>query len=315
MSAASRVTICVPVYNARPFLAATLGAIQRQRYEHFSVLMSDDGSDDGSADIAAVFTSDPRFRLVRQPRRLGWVDNCNWLLQQATDDLLCIVSHDDLPTPDFLLCLVEQLDAVPGCAMVFSDIQIFGLLDHVEHQPSLCGEPDERVRAFLASHYDGTAFHGLVRRWAVEASGGLRGNAMEQFAADVSWLARIARAGDCLRLPQALYHKRRHAPSASMQWGRWSQDTMAEAWVCHCRELLQDVLDAGAAPAARALLVRAVLRRVLALEPLRPFMFIRDLPRARQAAMIEALLAGMPGIGDDDLAAAAAVLSETPGDA
>jgi glycosyltransferase involved in cell wall biosynthesis len=290
MNRGPHVTICVPVCNGEGFVAGTLAAIQGQRHEHLTVLVSDDASGDGSADICREFTQDSRFRLSIRASRLGWIENCNWLLAHAESELVCLLSHDDLPEPDFIARLVVRLATAPGCAVAFTDIKVFGLLDHVERQDSIRGTASERVRAFIAGHFDGTAFHGLIRRDALEIAGGLRGNAMDNFAADVSWLARLAQAGEFRRVPEPLYRKRRHAASASMQWGDWSDERKAQAWCMHCRELLRDGLRLKLPPGEDRLVVHAVLRRLLAIEPALPFAFIRDLPRRRQAAMVAAVL-------------------------
>jgi glycosyltransferase involved in cell wall biosynthesis len=289
------VTVCVPVYNGATFVAETLEAVRRQSYEHLTVLVSDDGSSDGSVEICERFAATARFRIIRQPSRLGWIDHCNWLLHQAHGDYACIVSHDDLPEPDHIARLVECLEPHPEAALAFSDIRVFGLLDQVEHQESIAGTPTERVRAFIAGHYDGTAFHALIRRSAIAAAGGLRGNRMDHFAADVSWLGRLARAGEFRRLPEPLYRKRRHAASASLQWGRWDDETRAEAWGMHCGELLHDALAAPLTQDASTIILHAALRRLLAIEPALPFAFIRNFTIERQAALIATLLSDAAG--------------------
>ena len=59
------VSICVPAYNAQSTLNETLLSIRRQTYEDFEVFVIDDGSSDGTADIAATHaSSDRRFRLI-----------------------------------------------------------------------------------------------------------------------------------------------------------------------------------------------------------------------------------------------------------
>lgn len=294
MSHQPRVTVCVPVYNGADFVTGSLTSIAMQRYPHLEVHVSDDASTDESGARCAAFAADPRFRISHQAARRGWVEHCNWLLRQATTEFVSIVSHDDLLEPDHITSLVDVLDARPDCALAFSDIRVFGLLEHVEYQPSVEGaSPVERVRAFMATHFDGTAFHALVRRSALEVAGGLTENAMDHFAADVTWLGRLTRAGGFRRVPSPLYVKRRHAASASLRWGSWSADTMAEAWGMHCRELLLDALADHLTPEERQAVADAALRRLLAIEPPRPFTFIRDFRPARQAAMTVALLAGL----------------------
>ncbi|MGH9386975.1 MAG: glycosyltransferase family A protein [Vicinamibacterales bacterium] len=296
MSREPHVDICVPVYNGRAFVAETLAAIQRQRFENLTVLISDDGSDDGSADICRGFLVDRRFRLSIQRSRLGWIGNCNWLLRHATSELVCIVSHDDLPEPDHIVRLAGSLAAEPDCVLAFTDIRVFGVLDYLQHQASIFGSSAQRIRAFIARHYDGAAFHALIRRRAIHLAGGLRGNAMDHFAADVAWLGRLAGVGAFQRVPEPLYQKRRHLASTSLQWRHWSDDRRAEAWSLHCGELLRDGLGQPLTPDEQLRIVHASLRRVLAIEPALPFQFIRELPRDRQASMVATLLADVQHI-------------------
>jgi glycosyltransferase involved in cell wall biosynthesis len=297
MSRTSHVTVCVPVYNGRAFVAETLAAIQQQSHEQLTVIMSDDASDDGSPDICRGFTRDSRFRLSIQPSRRGWIENCNWLLAQADSEFVCLLSHDDLPEPSYIARLVDLLESESKCAVAFTDMQVFGLLDNLVHQDSICGPSAiERVRTFIATHSDGTAFRGVIRRQALTLAGGLRGNEMDNFAADVSWAGRLAQAGDLRCVSEPLYRKRRHAASASLQWGHWTEETKADAWCMHCSELLRDAMSLNATLTERRLLVQAVLRRLLAIEPVLPFAFIRALPPPRQAAMVAAILGELRGL-------------------
>jgi glycosyltransferase involved in cell wall biosynthesis len=293
MSREPLVTIGVPVYRGRAFVAETLTSIAAQRYPELTVLVSDDASDDGSAELFRPFAADPRFRLTVQPRRLGWVDHCNWLLRHSSGEFVCLVSHDDVLEPDCIARLVDCLAARADAALAFADIRIFGLLGHVEQQEGFAGTPAERVSAFVAKHFDGTAFHALVRRSAIARAGGLRGNALDNFAADVSWLGRLAYAGDFERLPEPLYRKRRHHGSVSLQWGLWDEATRAAAWSMHCRELFLDALAQPLTPVEQRAIARAVLRRLLAIEPALPFAFLRDLPAARKRELITSLTVGL----------------------
>ena len=59
------VSIAVPVYNIARFLSAALDSLLAQDYIHWEGLLWDDGSSDGSAEIAAEYARrDPRFRLL-----------------------------------------------------------------------------------------------------------------------------------------------------------------------------------------------------------------------------------------------------------
>ena len=51
------VSVIVPVYNGCRYLAEALGSIFHQRYEPVEIIMVDDGSTDGSAEVAKSFGS------------------------------------------------------------------------------------------------------------------------------------------------------------------------------------------------------------------------------------------------------------------
>lgn len=284
------VTVCVPVYNGQRYVRATLSAIQKQSYGNLSVLISDDASTDASAEICRSFTQDPRFSLIVQPARLGWVRNANWLLAASAGDFVCITPHDDILHQRYIETLVNCLLAEPRSAMAFCDVREFGELDQILIQSNLCGSAAERLIGFIGKHYDATAYRGLVRRQVIAAEGGLAGNAAHDFAADLVWIARVARAGELRRIPQVLYYKRRHRESASLQWGPWTKEMKTEAWRLHCCQLLDVALGLDLSPAEQSRVVAASVRRLLQVEPKLPFPFIRKLPLMRKLALVASLL-------------------------
>jgi GT2 family glycosyltransferase len=271
-------------------LGETLETLGRQTYPNLRVLISDDASTDGSAEICWTFAQDPRFTVVVQPERLGWVENANWLLRNATGDFVSITAHDDLLDPRYFESLVAALEVEPDAVMAYCDVHEFGELDQVLFRPDLRGGAVDRVVGFMASHYDGVAYRGLVRREVVAAARGLTRNAMDDFAADLVWLARLAGAGELRRVPQVLYSKRRHHESASLQWGPWSEQRKQDAWTLHCGEMLDVALGLELTTEERKRVVDASVRRLLQVEPDLPFPFIRDLPRDCKLAMVASLL-------------------------
>lgn len=61
------VSIIVPVYNAEKYLARCLDSLLAQTYGNIEIILVNDGSTDGSAEIAA--------RYVRQDSRVRWIDH------------------------------------------------------------------------------------------------------------------------------------------------------------------------------------------------------------------------------------------------
>ena len=72
MTAVPRLSIGLPVYNGENYLAESLDALLGQSYEDFELIISDNASTDGTADICRRYEKqDSRIRYIRQPRNIG----------------------------------------------------------------------------------------------------------------------------------------------------------------------------------------------------------------------------------------------------
>ena len=89
------VTVIIPVYNVRPFLAEALESVIHQSYEDLEILLIDDGSTDGSGAICEEYAGkDPRIRLIRQENQ-GLSAARNAGLERMTGDAVAFLDSDD----------------------------------------------------------------------------------------------------------------------------------------------------------------------------------------------------------------------------
>lgn len=104
-----RLSVIIPIYDVEPYLADCLASVAAQTWEDIEVVMVDDGSPDGSAEIAAAFAArDARFRLVRQANAgLGAARNTG--VRHATGDYLMFLDSDDLLPAHALEYLLASL--------------------------------------------------------------------------------------------------------------------------------------------------------------------------------------------------------------
>ena len=110
------VSVIVPVYNVAPYLREALDSVVNQTYKDLEIIIVDDGSTDGSADICEEYAdSDDRIKLIKQPNK-GLSGARNTGLEIATGDLVAFVDSDDSISPLFVESLVS--------AMISSDSQI-----------------------------------------------------------------------------------------------------------------------------------------------------------------------------------------------
>lgn len=268
MSRSARITVCVPVFRPGPLLVDTLSSIQRQTYERFRVVISIDGEDDESELMCQRFVVDPRFSVIKQSSRRGWVGNTNALLARVDTELFCIHPHDDLMNAAYLETLCRHLDRAPEAVTVFADVWMRGvvegrLFDGALTQPSLVGSPVERQGRLLAEQFDAVAWRGLTRACALRETGPLRTNDVENFAEDTVWMAQLARAGELHRVPEALYVKRYHGRMTHSRWWAWPPEKKRYAWLIHCQEMLAEGLSVASTGVQHLTLWRAALSRLL----------------------------------------------------
>ncbi|MFN4230105.1 glycosyltransferase family 2 protein [Parvibaculum sp.] len=114
----TQISIGVPVFNGAKSLDAVLECLRVQTFTDFEVIISDNGSTDGSKEIAAGFAArDSRFRLVEHAHNIGAKNNFLSLVEEANCDLFIWRADDDLCDPDFLAILKRHFDSNPELAL------------------------------------------------------------------------------------------------------------------------------------------------------------------------------------------------------
>ena len=233
-----RVTALVPAWNAEPFIGATLDSLARQDHPDFRVLISVDLSTDRSAEVCAAFAArDPRFRVIRQTTRRGWVGNVNALLREVNDGYCFFAFHDDLLDPPYARELAARLDANPRAVVAFSDMdtldeagarktQVYAVLEGVS-------DPVERGRRVIAKQgFWWVPHRGLFRAAVGREIGGLKKHLAGEFSADWPWLLHLALRGEFVRVPEVWVHKRYMKFSLSRTWNFSSPQNLAVLLSC-----------------------------------------------------------------------------------
>jgi hypothetical protein len=285
-----RVTIGVPVYRGKLFIEESLNSILNQTYEDFDAIISLDGPDPECEEICRKFLTDSRFRLIIQPRRLGWMGHTNWLMSQVQTEFWHLQEQDDVIEPTFLATLVEYACGHPNVAAAFSDVHTFGFTDIEITMSSVIGSAVMRQMKLIHEHFQGVAPLGLIRTEALRMAGGLQANEFENFAADTTLMAGLARWGELHRVPLELYRKRVHAESTHATWWTWSIDRRFKAWQVHCIDMLQQVFLIDATPQDRRLLWLAIIKRLVSPPMASHFLNIAELTVAERVDVLDSFL-------------------------
>ncbi|MEW9526908.1 CDP-glycerol glycerophosphotransferase family protein [Microbispora sp. NPDC049125] len=132
-----RISVIVPIYDVEPYLAACLESVAAQTWEDLEVVMVDDGSPDGSAEIARGFAErDRRFRLIQQANAgLGAARNTG--VRHASGEFLAFLDSDDLLPVHALEHLLASLERT-GSDLATGNVQRFdarGARQSALHRP------------------------------------------------------------------------------------------------------------------------------------------------------------------------------------
>ncbi|MBA2380383.1 MAG: glycosyltransferase family 2 protein, partial [Blastocatellia bacterium] len=146
-----RVSVVIPCYNAAPFIRDTIDSVLCQTRPVDEVIVIDDGSVDGSADIAESFGGP--VRVIRQSNR-GEGGARNRGIREGKGEVIAFLDADDLWSSKKIEHQLKYLDKHPEIGAVTTNVAVFQGATIVR---SSCLEDEffRRLRPidFLTSYY------------------------------------------------------------------------------------------------------------------------------------------------------------------
>lgn len=220
MRAVPPLSIGLPVYNGEAYLADSLGALLGQTFEDFELIISDNASTDGTADICRRFEAlDSRVRYMRQPVNIGAALNHHFVFQQSGSALFKWAAADDLYARDLLERCVGVLDERREVILAHSwtaAIDSEGRLTQALEYPLATDSPraSERFRSMLFG--SGGKDEGIIR--ADDQYGVIRSDFLRRvlpqgsyYHSDRTMTIALALYGPFHQIPDWLYFRRDHA--------------------------------------------------------------------------------------------------------
>lgn len=117
------VSIGMPIYNADRYLTQALESVLAQDYSNLELVISDNGSSDGTQEICRQFADrDSRIRYLRHAQNQGMPWNFARVVQEAKGEYFMWAAHDDLFHPSYIRKCLEKLSAHPEAVLCCTEI-------------------------------------------------------------------------------------------------------------------------------------------------------------------------------------------------
>jgi glycosyltransferase involved in cell wall biosynthesis len=205
-----QVTIGMPLYNAEKTLRRAIDSVLSQDYPHFELIISDNGSTDGTEGICRAFTrKDERITYVRQPGNRGAHWNFNQVVGFAKGKYFMRMSHDDVRAPTYVSKCVALLEANPGAVLchsytaAFYDDDLSNVVCIIT-QDTLIGVRSARKRFLCAlKHFSASAIDGVFLTEALRNKARLLDESY--FSSDIVLTNELALYGEFVQVPEVLF--------------------------------------------------------------------------------------------------------------
>lgn len=90
------VSVLIANYNYAKYINQTLDSALRQTYQHFEIIVCDDGSSDNSCEVIETYVqNDSRIKLIRQPNG-GVASALNTTYRESKGEIICLLDADDI---------------------------------------------------------------------------------------------------------------------------------------------------------------------------------------------------------------------------
>lgn len=209
-----KVSIGIPVFNGTDYLAEALDSILAQTYTNFEIVISDNGSTDGTPELCQAYAArDARIHFHRHDVNRGATWNYNRVFELAQGQYFRWHGHDDIIAPTYLERCVAVLEAEPDVVVAYPKSVIIDgdskiIRTHEDNMDLRQDGADQRILGFLPGLCH--PVFGLIRR-DVLAETDLIGNFV---GSDEVLLWQLLLAGKFCEVPEALFFRRYHAKAS-----------------------------------------------------------------------------------------------------
>lgn len=223
------VSVLMTAYNRRQYIADAIESVLASTYRNFELVIVDDCSGDGTAEIARQYEkTDTRVRVFVNEKNLGDYPNRNHAASLAKGKYLKYLDADDFMYPWALQVIVEMVEKFPEAGLGLG-----ALPDDRAPFPILVKPREFYIEGLQKyHHFDRAPGSMLIKRDVFNKIGGFSGRRM---VGDYEFLFKIGRYYSVVKLPLDTYWNRLHS-------GQESKTDYARK---NYKKLREEVLDAA----------------------------------------------------------------------
>ena len=269
------VSAIVIFHNEERFLEEAILSVLTQTYPHWELLLCDDGSTDGSAEIAqryaAAHPEKVRYVCHDGHANRGMSATRNLGLRSSTGDYVAWLDADDVWLPRKLEQQVELMQKHPEAALVYGPLHIWygwtgrpadrrrDLIQDLGVPPNTLVPAPELLLRFLENDMHLPAGE-LARRDVLDAVGRYDEGTSDEFEDEIVYF-RICREFPVFAAGETWYRYRQHAESFSTSATARSRREVRAVRRAYLERLASELRDWGREPGAIEVTLRRELRR------------------------------------------------------
>lgn len=201
------VSVVIPSYNHERYLASAIDSVLAQDYPRVELIVIDDGSTDGSAEVLKRYGA--RFHWEIQKNQ-GQVATMNRAWTRSRGEILGYLSADDILMPQAVGAAVQCLRDNPDAVLAYCD---FDLIDPAGAAVRSVRTPEFDYRAMVTEMVCAPGPGAFFRRSAFDKIGGWNTELRQNL--DYEYWLRLALHGRFVRIPKVLAAYRVHPGSQS----------------------------------------------------------------------------------------------------
>jgi glycosyltransferase involved in cell wall biosynthesis len=206
----ANVSICIPTFNRKDYLAQTLDSVYAQTYPDYKVFVVDDGSTDGTADM--IRNAGYKNLTYHWQANAGDAAARNKLIELAQGQFIVFLDSDDLLTRDAVERMIRVMEKEGG------QVVVYGSYIRIDQDGNACGRCKRKLYSgYITKHlFEDIIVHSCGSMFPtrlLRSEGGF--DTALPVCSDYDLWLRLSLKTKFIALPDPTFKRRRHGGNLS----------------------------------------------------------------------------------------------------